>query len=114
MSFFLRYACTYCHSSNPNPTSATRAGGRSGDVHGYNTTYQGAAYAAANGYGFIRNTSTGGNGSGLQLTPARVGATTYTAACFGTVGATNLSNGTTSCGVGNMGNNETFTVGGTY
>lgn len=114
MSVFLRYGCTYCHSDNPDPTKATRAGGRSADVHGYNVGYNGAAYNTANGYGFIRNASTSENGSGFQLTPASVGGTAQTTACFGTVGATNLTNGTTSCGVNNMGPNEVFSVGGTY
>jgi predicted CxxxxCH...CXXCH cytochrome family protein len=114
MSVFLRYGCTYCHSSNPNPTSATRAGGRSADVHGYSVGYNGTAFATNNGYGFFRNASTSNNGSGLQLTPNNVGGVATTTACFGTVGATNLTNGTTSCGVNNMNNNQTFTAGGDY
>jgi len=105
MSLFLRYGCTYCHSTSPNATAAgiAKRRSRSADVHGYETLYTGAAFTAGHGYAFIRSTILSPN----HIVKG-VGATAYTPTC-GT-GNITITNGTTSCSNG-MG---TYTVGGVY
>ncbi|MBF0327650.1 MAG: CxxxxCH/CxxCH domain-containing protein [Nitrospirae bacterium] len=95
--------CYYCHGSYSTRASAIRPYG-AGDAHGYNTRVAGGAFAAAQGYAFIRHE--GFYGGTYNQTVKQVGATTYTAQCSG---VSNTTGG--ACSRGSMGN---YTPGGIY